>query len=240
MLSRSGTSLPIEVGRKQLLLEESICCCLVEFGSDSDRKDSTVSFSGLSPSSARFVKNGVTAVALNFGLGVVLTTVQLLNSLQSPVRSFESTHGDSENIFAIVLNFLVFAELERRLDVLTFRACFTRSIYEPRRLVVRGNVLLDGKLSRTLVALNSLFYIYMKHYGVNTRLVPGDQTTPGGLAVTAPPGLTPFNIPSYAAAYSHIWKSRSRRAAPPDGATSVLGNTNAVQYMAMRAAVVTC
>lgn len=40
---------------------------------------------------------------------------------------------------------LMFAEVERRLDVLVFRACFAHSIYEARRIVVHGNVLLNGK-----------------------------------------------------------------------------------------------
>jgi ribosomal protein S4 len=37
------------------------------------------------------------------------------------------------------------AEVERRIDVAIFRPCFAHSIYEARRLVVHGDVYLNGK-----------------------------------------------------------------------------------------------
>ena len=40
---------------------------------------------------------------------------------------------------------LMFTEVERRIDVLIFRACFAPSVYEARRLVIHGSVLLNGK-----------------------------------------------------------------------------------------------
>ena len=40
---------------------------------------------------------------------------------------------------------LVLAEVERRIDVVVFRSCFAHSVYEARRLVIHGNVLLNGK-----------------------------------------------------------------------------------------------
>lgn len=40
---------------------------------------------------------------------------------------------------------LMFAEVERRIDVFIFRACFAHSVYEARRLVIHGDVLLNGK-----------------------------------------------------------------------------------------------
>jgi len=54
---------------------------------------------------------------------------------------------------------LMFSEIERRLDVLIFRSCLARSVYDARRLVVHGYVLLNGK----------------KHQNPNTRLAPGDM-----------------------------------------------------------------
>jgi ribosomal protein S4 len=38
----------------------------------------------------------------------------------------------------------MFAELERRLDVFLFRCCFAHSVYEARRLVVHGDVKVNG------------------------------------------------------------------------------------------------
>ncbi len=43
---------------------------------------------------------------------------------------------------------LMFAEVERRIDVVIFRACFAHSVYEARRMVVHGSVLLNGKKVR--------------------------------------------------------------------------------------------
>lgn len=45
---------------------------------------------------------------------------------------------------------LMFMEVERRIDVVVFRSCFTHSVYEARRLVIHGNVMLNGKVVRTL------------------------------------------------------------------------------------------
>jgi len=56
---------------------------------------------------------------------------------------------------------LMLAEVERRLDVFIFRCCFAHSVYEARRLVIHGDVLLNGK----------------KHQNANTRLAPGDMVS---------------------------------------------------------------
>ncbi|GBE84166.1 hypothetical protein BKA93DRAFT_929346 [Sparassis latifolia] len=56
---------------------------------------------------------------------------------------------------------LMFREVERRIDVVIFRACLAHSVYEARRLVIHGDVLLNGK----------------KHDDPNTRLAPGDMVS---------------------------------------------------------------
>ncbi|KAN0082647.1 hypothetical protein V8E55_008442 [Tylopilus felleus] len=56
---------------------------------------------------------------------------------------------------------LMMAEVERRIDVFIFRCCFTSSVYEARRLVIHGHVLLNGK----------------KHSDANTRLALGDMVS---------------------------------------------------------------
>ncbi|KIJ44313.1 hypothetical protein M422DRAFT_779403 [Sphaerobolus stellatus SS14] len=63
---------------------------------------------------------------------------------------------------------LMFREVERRIDVFIFRSCFAHSVYEARRLVVHGRVLLNGKL----------------HMNANTRLAPGDMVSvdPGAIS----------------------------------------------------------
>jgi ribosomal protein S4 len=40
---------------------------------------------------------------------------------------------------------LMFSEVERRIDVVIFRSCLAHSVYEARRMVVHGNVLLNGE-----------------------------------------------------------------------------------------------
>lgn len=47
---------------------------------------------------------------------------------------------------------LMLAEVERRIDVVIFRACLATSVYEARRLIVHGDVLLNGKKVRLLPA----------------------------------------------------------------------------------------
>ncbi|KAI0635383.1 hypothetical protein C8Q77DRAFT_1208703 [Trametes polyzona] len=56
---------------------------------------------------------------------------------------------------------LMFSEVERRIDVVIFRACFAHSVYDARRMVIHGSVLLNGK----------------KHVNPNTRLAPGDMVS---------------------------------------------------------------
>ncbi len=43
---------------------------------------------------------------------------------------------------------LMFSEVERRIDVVIFRACLAHSVYDARRMVVHGQVLLNGKKVR--------------------------------------------------------------------------------------------
>ena len=46
---------------------------------------------------------------------------------------------------------LMLTEVERRIDVIIFRACFASSVYEARRLVIHGDVMLNGKKVRDRV-----------------------------------------------------------------------------------------
>ncbi|KAJ8519713.1 hypothetical protein ONZ45_g3367 [Pleurotus djamor] len=68
---------------------------------------------------------------------------------------------------------LMFSEVERRIDVFLFRCCFAHSVYEARRLVIHGDVLLNGK----------------KHQNANTRLAPGDMVSvnPDAIRFFKPP-----------------------------------------------------
>ncbi|KAF8582301.1 alpha-L RNA-binding motif-containing protein [Ramaria rubella] len=73
---------------------------------------------------------------------------------------------------------LMFREVERRIDVFIFRCCFAHSVYEARRLVVHGNVKLNGK----------------EHINANTRLAPGDMVSVDPSAIRflqSPRGWTP-------------------------------------------------
>lgn len=101
---------------------------------------------------------------------------------------------------------LVLAEVERRIDVVVFRSCFAHSVYEARRLVVHGNVTLNGK----------------KHTDANTRLAPGDMISvdPSAVKFFRPrtaeyadqvnaqepdkDDLTPFHLPLYASPWLFV------------------------------------
>lgn len=43
---------------------------------------------------------------------------------------------------------LMFQEVERRIDTLVFRCCFAHSVYEARRMIIHGDVRLNGKKVR--------------------------------------------------------------------------------------------
>ncbi|KAG6875668.1 hypothetical protein C0992_002900 [Termitomyces sp. T32_za158] len=68
---------------------------------------------------------------------------------------------------------LMFSEVERRIDIFLFRCCFVHSVYEARRLIIHGNVKLNGK----------------KHQNANTRLAPGDMVSvdPSAIRFFKPP-----------------------------------------------------
>ncbi|KDQ51906.1 hypothetical protein JAAARDRAFT_163318 [Jaapia argillacea MUCL 33604] len=77
---------------------------------------------------------------------------------------------------------LMFAEVERRVDVVIFRSCFAHSVYEARRLVIHGDVMLNGK----------------KHTDPNTRLAPGDMISvnPSAIRFLQPPPKSPSPPPT--------------------------------------------
>ncbi|OJA13581.1 hypothetical protein AZE42_09874 [Rhizopogon vesiculosus] len=123
---------------------------------------------------------------------------------------------------------LMLAEVERRIDVFIFRCCLAHSVYEARRLVIHGSVLLNGK----------------KHTDANTRLAPGDMISvdpaairflqeptsskeeskdeqlsdsaselesldssrpgPSAKVASTNPSLTPFHLPPYASPFIFI------------------------------------
>jgi len=86
---------------------------------------------------------------------------------------------------------LMFSEVERRIDVIIFRACFAHSVYEARRMIIHGSVLLNGN----------------KHTNANARLAPGDivSVDPNAirfLQAAPPPQLTESSEPESALATS--------------------------------------
>lgn len=73
---------------------------------------------------------------------------------------------------------LMFSEVERRIDVVIFRACLAHSVYEARRLVVHGDVLLNGKKVWCHLACACIsISICDQHQDANTRLAPGDMVS---------------------------------------------------------------
>ncbi|KAI0794886.1 alpha-L RNA-binding motif-containing protein [Abortiporus biennis] len=78
-----------------------------------------------------------------------------------PASSEERRKREEEVKGLAPVGSLMFSEVERRIDVVIFRACLAHSVYEARRLVIHGDVLLNGK----------------KHQNANTRLAPGDMVS---------------------------------------------------------------
>ncbi len=73
---------------------------------------------------------------------------------------------------------LMFSEVERRIDVVIFRACLAHSVYDARRMVIHGQVLLNGKKVRRWRPLRcAQLTTREKHQNANTRLAPGDMVS---------------------------------------------------------------
>jgi ribosomal protein S4 len=47
---------------------------------------------------------------------------------------------------------MMFAEVERRLDVLVFRACFATSVWQAKSMVVHGKVKLNGEIVSRVIS----------------------------------------------------------------------------------------
>ena len=77
---------------------------------------------------------------------------------------------------------LMFSEVERRIDTIVFRSCFAHSIYEARRLIIHGDVKLNGKkvcYGPFYLIYQSSFtfflFFFKQHTNATTRLAPGDM-----------------------------------------------------------------
>jgi ribosomal protein S4 len=68
----------------------------------------------------------------------------------STVASLSKGKGRTQE--KIPLGSLMWREVEARLDVLVFRACFAHSAYEARRLILHGHVKLNGQTVRSTPA----------------------------------------------------------------------------------------
>lgn len=136
-------------------------------------------------------------------------------------REEEYTEGEVVHQMAAVGS-LMFSEVERRIDTVVFRSCFAHSIYEARRLVVHGDVKLNGKRVRFFVPYLIHVLTFLQHQNANTRLKPGDMITvdPSAIRFFKPPrddctdnvnqnepdaaALTPFHLPLYASPWLFI------------------------------------
>lgn len=90
----------------------------------------------------------------------LLSLTKWANRMYSVEREIKRREEEASKGLAPVGS-LMFSEVERRIDVVIFRSCLAHSVYEARRMVVHGNVLLNGR----------------KHQNANTRLAPGDMVT---------------------------------------------------------------
>ena len=112
---------------------------------------------------------------------------------------------------------LMFTEVERRIDVIIFRACLAHSVYEARRLVIHGDVLLNGKKVRDVSRAYKSCLTLDQHTNANTRLAPGDMVSvdPKAIRFLRPDALTSKSSPS---------EDSGESASTPDVATTPLGS----------------
>ena len=64
---------------------------------------------------------------------------------ENAVAAERKARQEEERMAQAPVTSLMFEEVERRIDVFIFRCCFAHSVYEARRLVIHGDVLLNGK-----------------------------------------------------------------------------------------------
>ncbi|WWC60853.1 mitochondrial 37S ribosomal protein uS4m [Kwoniella dejecticola CBS 10117] len=85
---------------------------------------------------------------------------------------------------------MLFADVERRLDVLIFRSCFAQSVWEARRYVVQGHVKLNGQVIRNpnvMLEPGDLFSIDPKHIHMLRPPTPTPSSAEGAETGTETP-----------------------------------------------------
>ncbi|GAA98089.1 uncharacterized protein L969DRAFT_93294 [Mixia osmundae IAM 14324] len=103
--------------------------------------------------SKHYVPNSLPAILAESGKSV------REHSSRSPAAT--ATNEDKARQ-AVPLTSLMFREVERRLDVLVFRACLASSVYKARRMVIHGKVRVNGDVQRAagyLVQPGDLFTV---------------------------------------------------------------------------------
>lgn len=86
---------------------------------------------------------------------------------------------------------MMYTEVERRLDVVIFRACFADSIYEARRIVLHNAVTLNGvKVSRR-ICYN--FWGEEKYSATNQCIAPWTRLHPGDMITVQPESIPLLN-----------------------------------------------
>lgn len=61
-------------------------------------------------------------------------------------RERRARQAISEKDMKVPVGSMMFSEVERRLDVLVFRACFASSVWQAKGLVQQGHVKLNGEV----------------------------------------------------------------------------------------------
>lgn len=89
----------------------------------------------------------------------------------------ERNRLEKERSGRVPIGTMLYREVERRLDVLVFRACFATSVWQARQMVVHRKVSLNGRIvsvpGRNLLA--SILRIAFQENNPNIRLNPGDM-----------------------------------------------------------------
>lgn len=80
-----------------------------------------------------------------------------LPSWARPKETLEAQRGRAaQDDNRVPIASMMFVDVERRLDVCVFRACFAPSVYKARQMVVHGKVTLNGKkVSESVLVLRA-------------------------------------------------------------------------------------
>jgi ribosomal protein S4 len=92
------------------------------------------------------------------------TTLEAFAQRTGQLEKEKKRRAEIDRLGLAPVGSLMFTEVERRIDVFVFRSCFAHSVYEARRMIIHGDVMLNGKKVRVCVCLVMTFFFFFSSF----------------------------------------------------------------------------